>query len=179
MIALYSENRLDRNLFGWLMPMEWVNSINPIFIIVFAPVFAALWTKLGTRQPATPVKFGIGIVLIGIAFLLFIPVADVVAVPLLWLTLILFVCTMGELLVSPVGLSLATKVAPRSYPVMMVSLYNLSVALGTALAGSLAGSYSEENEVGYFGVIGAVTLGVGLLVLAIAKPVRRGMRGVL
>ncbi|KFC50290.1 hypothetical protein GY12_20845 [Micrococcus luteus] len=76
------------------------------------------------------------------------------------------------------GLSLATKVAPRSYPVMMVSLY-LSVALGTALAGSLAGSYSEQNEVGYFGMIGAVTLGVGLLVLAIAKPVRRGMRGVL
>ena len=178
-IALYSEHRLDRNLFGWLMPMEWVNSINPIFIIVFAPVFAALWTKLGTRQPATPVKFGIGIVLIGIAFLLFIPVADVVAVPLLWLTLILFVCTMGELLVSPVGLSLATKVAPRSFPVMMVSLYNLSVALGTALAGSLAGSYSEQNEVGYFGTIGAVTLGVGLIVLAIAKPVRRGMRGVL
>ena len=105
--------------------------------------------------------------------------ADVVAVPLLWLTLILFVCTMGELLVSPVGLSLATKVAPRSFPVMMVSLYNLSVALGTALAGSLAGSYSEQNEVGYFGMIGAVTLGVGLLVLAIAKPVRRGMRGVL
>ncbi|MBD4384373.1 MFS transporter, partial [Xanthomonas citri pv. citri] len=101
-IALYSEHRLDRNLFGWLMPMEWVNSINPVFIIVFAPVIAALWTKLGTHQPATPVKFGIGIVLIGIAFLLFIPVADVVAVPLLWLTLILFVCTMGELLVSPV-----------------------------------------------------------------------------
>ena len=106
-------------------------------------------------------------------------VADIAAVPLLWLTLILFVCTMGELLVSPVGLSLATKVAPRSYPVMMVSLYNLSVALGTALAGSLAGSYSEQNEVGYFGTIGAVTLGVGLIVLAIAKPVRRGMRGVL
>ena len=62
---------------------------------------------------------------------------------------------------------------------MMVSLYNLSVALGTALAGSLAGSYSEQNEVGYFGTIGAVTLGVGLIVLAIAKPVRRGMRGVL
>lgn len=178
-IALYSENRLDRNLFGWEMPMEWVNSINPIFIIAFAPVFAALWTKLGPRQPGTPVKFGIGIVLIGLAFLLFIPVADVLAVPLLWLALILFVCTMGELLVSPVGLSLSTKVAPRSFPVMMVSLYNLSVALGTALAGSLAGSYSEENEVGYFGVIGAVTVGVGLLMLAIAKPVRRGMRGVL
>ena len=178
-MAVYSDERLNWNILGMELSPNLVNSINPIFIIVFAPVFAALWTKLGTRQPATPVKFGIGIVLIGIAFLLFIPVADVAAVPLLWLTLILFVCTMGELLVSPVGLSLATKVAPRSYPVMMVSLYNLSVALGTALAGSLAGSYSEQNEVGYFGTIGAVTLGVGLIVLAIAKPVRRGMRGVL
>lgn len=177
-IALYSESRLDRVVGGWKIPMEWVNSINPIFIILFAPVFAALWTRLGRRQPGTPVKFGLGIVLIGLAFLLFIPVAGVAAVPLLWLTLILFVCTMGELMVSPVGLSLSTKVAPRSFPVLMVSLYNLSVALGTALAGSLAGSYSEQNETGYFGVIGAVTVGVGLVMLLIARPVGRALQGV-
>ena len=64
-MTVYSDKRLNRDLFGWEMPVPWVQSINPIFIIVFAPVFAALWTKLGPRQPATPVKFGIGIVLCG------------------------------------------------------------------------------------------------------------------
>ncbi|PNL18203.1 peptide MFS transporter [Micrococcus sp. FDAARGOS_333] len=177
-IALYSEQRLDRSVFGWDIPMEWVNSINPVFIILFAPVFAALWTRLGRRQPVTPAKFGLGLIAIGIAFLLFIPMASVAAVPLLWLTLILFVATVGELLVSPVGLSLSTKVAPAAFPVLMVALYNLSVALGTAAAGSLSGSYSADNEVGYFGVIGAVTVGVGVLMLVIAKPVHRAMRGI-
>ncbi len=177
-IALYSEQRLDRSVFGWDIPMEWVNSINPVFIILFAPVFAALWTRLGRRQPVTPAKFGLGLITIGIAFLLFIPMASVAAVPLLWLTLILFVATVGELLVSPVGLSLSTKVAPAAFPVLMVALYNLSVALGTAAAGSLSGSYSADNEVGYFGVIGAVTVGVGVLMLVIAKPVHRAMRGI-
>lgn len=177
-IAIYSEQRLNRNVFGWDIPMEWVNSINPIFIIVFAPVFAAMWTKLGRRQPVTPAKFGMGLIAIGVAFLLFIPMAPVAAVPLLWLTLILFVATVGELLVSPVGLSLSTKLAPTAFPVLMVALYNLSVALGTAAAGSLAGSYSPDNEAAYFGVIGAVTVGVGVLMLLIVKPVHRAMRGI-
>ena len=178
-IALYSETRLNRDLFGWQMPMEWVNSINPIFIILFAPVFAALWTKLGRRQPVTPTKFGLGIIAIGIAFLLFIPQADVTAVPLLWLTLILFLATTGELLVSPVGLSLSTKLAPAAFPVLMVALYNLSVAIGTALAGSLASFYSTETEATYFGVIGVATIAIGLLMLAIKKPVARAMRGLI
>ena len=177
-VALYSENRLDRVVAGWEAPMEWVNSINPVFIIAFAPIYAALWTRLGNRQPSTPVKFGIGILLIGLAFLLFIPMAGVASVPLLWLTLILFVMTLGELMVSPVGLSLSTKLAPAAFPVMTVALFNLAVALGSALAGSLAGSYSEQNEAGYFGVIGAVTVGVGLLMLLLAPAIRRGMRGV-
>ena len=177
-VALYSENRLDRTLFGTEIPMEWVSSINPIFIIAFAPVFAALWTRLGDRQPSTPVKFALGILLIGAAFLLFIPASGFLAVPLLWLTLILFVMTMGELMISPVGLSLSTKVAPAAFPVLMVALYNLSVALGTALAGSLAGSYTAENEAGYFGVIGGVTIAVGVVMLLLAPAVRRGMRGV-
>ena len=178
-IALYSETRLDRDVAGWTVPMEWVNSINPVFIILLAPLFAVLWTRIGRRQPSTPVKFGMGIILIGLAFLMFIPVADVARVPLLWLTLILLVATLGELMVSPVGLSLSTKLAPAAFPVMMVALYNLSVALGSAAAGSLAGSYSPEDEVAYFGTIGAVTVGVGLVMLLIARPVRRGMRGVL
>ena len=177
-ITLYSDTRLNREILGWEMPISWVQSFNPFFIIVLAPVMAALWTKLGTRQPITPRKFGVGIMLMGSAFLLFLPMAAVVSVPVLWIAMIMLVATVGELWLSPVGLSLATKLAPRSYPVMMMALYNLSVALGTALSGALAGFYSAENEVGYFGVLGAVTIAIGVLMLLVAKPVGRAMRGV-
>ncbi|MFC7402123.1 peptide MFS transporter [Citricoccus sp. GCM10030269] len=177
-ITLYSDTRLDRNLFGWEMPIPWVQSINPVFIILFAPVFAWLWTRMGKRQPNTPVKFAIGIALMGAAFLLFLPMVSTAAVPVLWIALILFAATMGELLVSPVGLSLSTKLAPVNYPVLMVALYNLSVALGTALAGSLAGFYTAENEGAYFGVLGAVTIAIGVVMLIVSKPVHRAMRGV-
>ncbi len=177
-ITLYSDTRLNREILGWEMPISWVQSFNPFFIIVLAPVMAALWTKLGTRQPITPRKFGVGIILMGSAFLLFLPMAAVVSVPVLWIAMIMLVATVGELWLSPVGLSLATKLAPRSYPVMMMALYNLSVALGTALSGALAGFYSAENEVGYFGVLGAVTIAIGVVMLLVAKPVGRAMRGV-
>jgi len=178
-ITLYSDTRLNRNVLGWEIPIPWVQSFNPFFIITLAPVMAALWTKLGGRQPTTPRKFGVGIILMGSAFLLFLPMASVVSVPVLWIGLIMLVATVGELWLSPVGLSLATKLAPKAYPVMMMALYNLAVALGTSLSGALATFYSAEHEVAYFGALGAVTIAIGLLMLLLAKPVSRGMRGVL
>ena len=181
-LTIYSDTRLDRDLSlpfigSWTMPISWVNSFNPFFIILLAPVFAALWTTLGHRQPVTPTKFGLGIALMGSAFLLFLPMADVEGVPVLWTALIMLVATCGELMLSPVGLSLATKLAPHAFPVMMVALFYLSVALGTALSGSLAGFYSEANEVPYFGILGAVTIAIGVLMLAVSKPIERLMRG--
>ena len=177
-ITIYSDTRLDRSFGDWTMPISWVQSFNPFFIIVLAPVFAALWTRLGTRQPVTPTKFGLGIVLMGSAFLIFLPMVGVSSVPVLWAALILLVATLGELLVSPVGLSLATKLAPQRFPVLMVALFYLSVALGTALSGSLAGYYSEQTEAGYFGTLGAVTIAIGAVLLLISRPVTRMMRGV-
>lgn len=177
-VTIYSDTRLDRNIFGWEMPIPWVQSINPVYIILFAPLFALLWTKLGKRQPNTPMKFGLGIILMGAAFLLFLPMVSTPSVPVMWIALVLFSATMGELLVSPVGLSLSTKLAPAAFPVMMVALYNLSVALGTALSGSLAGYYSRETEASYFGILGAVTIGIGVVMLLIAKPIHRAMKGV-
>ena len=182
-MAVYSDQRLNRDidLFGvihWVMPVSWAQSFNPFYIIVFAPVFALLWTKLGKRNPTTPVKFAIGIILMGSAFLLFLPMAGVASVPVLWIGLIMLVATWGELSLSPVGLSLATKLAPERFPVLMMALFNLSLALGTALSGTLSGFYSADNETAYFGTLGAVTIGIGLVMLALAKPIGKGMRGV-
>ncbi|MBM6623328.1 peptide MFS transporter [Micrococcaceae bacterium RIT802] len=177
-IAVYSEQRLDRNLFGWEMPASWTQSINPVFIIVFAAVFAGIWTKMGEKQPSTPLKFGGALVVMGIAFLVFIPLNSLEKTPLLALAGILFLFTMAELLLSPIGLSVATKLAPVAFTTQMVALFYLSVSLGTTLAGILAGFYTEGNEVPYFLVLGGVSIVLGIALAASVKPIKALMSGV-
>ncbi|MFD3400233.1 peptide MFS transporter [Kribbella sp. NPDC058693] len=179
-VTVYSDQRLDRNIFGWEMPVSFVQSINPVMIIVLSGVFAALWTKLGSRQPSTPIKFSAGLAVMGIAFLLFLTMAGggPNSAPLLGLAGILLVFTIAELLISPVGLSLSTKLAPEAFRTQMVALFFLSVALGTAMSGVLAKLYSTEHEAPYFGVIGVVALVLGGLLALASGPIKRLMRGV-
>ncbi|MDY0908304.1 peptide MFS transporter [Microbacterium sp. CFBP9034] len=179
-LTIYSDKKLDRNIFGWEMPVPFVQSINPIFIIILSGVFAALWTKLGTRQPSTPVKFGLGVIIMGLAFLLFLPFANggPNSTPLLAIVGILFVFTVAELLISPVGLSVTTKLAPNAFHTQMVALFFLSVALGTAIAGWLAEFYNPDNEVPYFSILGAIAIVLGIALLVSVKPVLKLMRGV-
>jgi len=178
-VALYADKRLDRTVLGWEMPASWVGSINPVFIIVFAGVFAALWTKWGNRQPGTPVKFAVSLMVMGAAYLAFIPFAGMAAVPMLAIVFILLLFTVAELLLSPVGLSLATKLAPAAFQTQMVALFFLSVSLGTAMSGVLAQWYDPSNESPYFLVIGLVAIGFGVLLLLAAKPIKKLMAGVL
>ena len=180
MLTIYSDQRLDRSILGWEMPVSWVNSINPIFVIILSGVFAAIWTRLGTRQPSAPVKFALGAIVMGVAFLLFLPWANGApnSTPLIAIIGILFVFTVAELLLSPVGLSVATKLAPQAFTTQMVALFFLSVALGTAISGQLAGLYSSENEVAYFGILGGIAILLGGLLALFTKPVLRLMAGV-
>ncbi|QYN23629.1 peptide MFS transporter [Amycolatopsis sp. DSM 110486] len=179
-VSVYSDQRLDRNLFGWDMPVSWVNSINPVFIIIFAPIVAAIWTKLGPKQPSTPMKFVLGTVLMGLAFLLFLPMTGtgVNGSPLIALAGILLVFTIAELMLSPVGLSLSTKLAPKAFRTQMVALNFLSVSLGTAMSGKLAESYDVHDETPYFSIIGVVAIVIGLVLLALIPFIRRLMKGV-
>jgi POT family proton-dependent oligopeptide transporter len=179
-VTIYSDERLDRNLFGWEMPVSWVQSINPIMIIALAGVFAATWTRLGSRQPSSPIKFALGTVLMGVAFWLFIPMADGGAnsAPLLGLVGVLLFFTISELLLSPVGLSLSTKLAPAKFRTQMVALFFLSIALGTAMSGLLSGYYDPKDEVPYFAVLGGAAIVVGLVLAALTKPLQKLMSGV-
>jgi len=179
-LTVYSDERLNRNLFGWEMPVSWVQSINPVFIIVLSGVFAAIWTKLGTRQPSTPVKFALGAIAMGGAFLLFLPFANGPAnsTPLLAIIGILFVFTVAELLLSPIGLSAATKLAPTAFRTQMVALFFLSVSLGTAISGWLVKFYDPKNEVPYFSILGGIAILVGIGLLLSVKPVLALMKGV-
>ena len=179
-LTVYSDSQLNRDIFGWTMPVSWVQSINPVFIIILSGVFAAIWTKMGDRQPSTPLKFAAGTVVMGIAFLLFIPMASTEpnSAPLLGLIGVIFVFTIAELLLSPVGLSLATKLAPQAFHTQMVALFFLSVALGTALSGTLAEFYSVDNQVPYFGVLGAIAIVIGIILAVMTPWLKRLMGGV-
>lgn len=177
-MALYSDTRLNWNILGMELKPSLVNSINPIFIIIFAPLFTIMWDRLGKRQPTTVVKFALGIIGVGIAFLIFLTQAGNMSVNVGWIVLILFVCTIAELAISPVGTSLSTKLAPARHRVNMVALYFTSVALGTVLAGWLAKFYSVETEVPYFTTLGIGTIMVGLLLWAMNKWITHKMSGV-
>lgn len=179
-VTIYSDKRLDRMLFGWEFPVSWVQSINPIFVIILSGVFAAIWTKWGAKQPSTPLKFAAGTVVMGLAFFLFLfwVGGGANSTPLLAMIGILLVFTIAELLISPVGLSASTKLAPHAFQAQMIALYFLSVALGTAMSGQLAKLYSPATEGIYFGVIGAVAVVIGVVLAVMSPWVLRMMRGV-
>ncbi len=174
-LPIYTVDRIDLTVFGWDMPPAWVQSINPVFIIVLSGVFAAVWTKLRDRQPSTALKFALSNIVMGVAFLLFLPHADggPQSVPILVITGILFVFTVAELLLSPVGLSAATRLAPRAFTSQMVALFFLSVALGTALSGVLSGWYDPTHEVPYFGILGVVSIALGVLLAFSSRRITR------
>ncbi|MQA09174.1 MAG: MFS transporter [Pseudonocardiaceae bacterium] len=184
-LAIYAETRVNLNVFGWEIPPAWFESVEPLFVVLLAPAFAALWTKLATRQPSTPIKFSLGVGFMGGAFLIMALLGEIrgedVVNPLL-LVLVLVVFVVGELCLSPVGLSVSTKLAPARYRAQMVALFFLSVAAGTAVAGKLAGHYEEFTASGdeplYFGILGGIAVGLGVLSALISPFIRRLMSGV-
>lgn len=179
-LAIYADQRLNRNIFGWEMPPSMVQTINPMLIIILAGVFAAMWVKLGDRQPSTPVKFAIGTAIMGVAFLCFIPFAGGAngTVPLLAYVFIILLLTLAELSISPVGQSLATKLAPKAFHSQMVALFFLSISLGSAASGTLSRFYTAETEVPYFLALGGASIAVGAVLFLIRKPVLRLMGGI-
>ena len=179
-LAVYSDERMNWSIFGWTAPSSWIGSIEPVWIILLSPLFALMWTRLGNRAPTTPRKFAYGVIGMGIAFLLFLPMAGTEgkAVPALLIFGILAVFAISELLLSPIGLSVTTKLAPEAFRAQMMALYFFSVGLGTSMSGVLAGYYDPAREFAYFGIIGAVAILAGVVVFAIAPWISRLMEGV-
>jgi POT family proton-dependent oligopeptide transporter len=179
-LAVYSDERMNWSIFGWTAPSSWIGSIEPVWIILLSPLFAAMWTKLGNRAPTTPRKFAYGVIGMGVAFLLFLPTAGTTgkAVPALLVAVILAAFAVSELMLSPIGLSVTTKLAPQAFRAQMMALYFFSVGLGTSMSGVLAGYYDPSSEFAYFGIIGAVAIAVGLVVFALSGWISRLMEGV-
>jgi POT family proton-dependent oligopeptide transporter len=171
---------MNWSIFGWTAPSSWIGSIEPVWIIVLSPLFAIMWTRLGNRAPTTPRKFAYGVIGMGLAFLLFLPMAGTTgkAVPALLVVGIMAVFAVSELLLSPIGLSVTTKLAPEAFRAQMMALYFFSVGLGTSMSGVLARYYDPAHEFAYFGIIGAVAVFAGVVVFAIAPWISGLMEGV-
>ncbi|OBF33573.1 MFS transporter [Mycobacterium sp. ACS1612] len=179
-LAVYSDERMNWSIFGWTAPSNWIGSIEPVWIIALSPLFAIMWTRLGNRAPTTPRKFAYGVIGMGLAFLMFLPMAGTTgkAVPALLVVGIMAVFAISELLLSPIGLSVTTKLAPEAFRAQMMALYFFSVGLGTSMSGVLARYYDPAHEFAYFGIIGAVAILVGVVAFAIAPWISRLMEGV-
>ncbi|MFV8051776.1 peptide MFS transporter [Mycobacterium sp. 48b] len=179
-LAVYSDERVNWSVFGWTAPSNWIGSIEPVWIILLSPLFALMWTRLGNRAPTTPRKFAYGVIGMGAAFLMFLPMAPTTGkvVPALLVAGIMVVFAVSELLLSPIGLSVTTKLAPEAFRAQMMALFFFSVGLGTAMSGVLAQHYDPAHEFAYFGVLGVVAILVGVLVLLMSPRISRLMEGV-
>jgi POT family proton-dependent oligopeptide transporter len=148
---LFADRHTDRMIFGWDMPAGVLQAVNPALIIIFAPVFAAVWVSLGRRNldPSSPAKFGLGLILMGAGFLVMYLAAGFVVqgekVLPTWLLLTYLLHTFGELCLSPVGLSSMTKLAPARFVGQVMGVWFLATAVGNNLAGQFAGEIDPDN----------------------------------
>ncbi len=187
-LNLFAERYTDRNIFGWLMPASWLQSVNPVFIITLAPVFGWLWVALAKKnlEPSTPVKFALGLIFLGLGFLVmmfasFYVVGGNQVLPT-WLIMTYLLHTTGELCLSPVGLSAVTKLAPKKLVGQMMGVWFMSIAFGNLIAGRVAGQFDQEAISAnpellpdLFWLIVMTTVGGGLLLLIFSKPIRKLM----
>ena len=175
--TLFGERSTDMMIFGWEAPVTWLQSVNPLFIIILAPVFASLWVQLGSKNPSIPLKFAYGLIQLGIGFLVLAWGAtyalDGNLVSPMWLIVTYFLHTTGELCLSPVGLSSITKLSPRRFVGQMMGIWFMAAALGNLLAGLVAGLIESLPLPQLFGTVCLTTAGSGLILLAFAKPIRK------
>lgn len=149
-LTFFAQEQTDRHIFNWEVPSSYFQSINAVAIVIFAPIFALIWTKLGAsnREPSSPVKQSLGLFLLAVGyFIIAIGVKDIdpsVKVSLFWLVTLYTVHTFGELCLSPIGLSMVVKLAPVRFASLLMGVWFLSTATANKFAGDLSSLYPEE-----------------------------------
>lgn len=152
-LTFFADEQTNRSLFGWEMPASYFQSFNPVFVVVFAPALAFLWKKLGQKNldPASPTKQAFGLFFLALGYLVIaLGVKNVepgVKVSILWLTSLYFIHTMGELMLSPIGLSMVNKLAPMRFASLLMGVWYLSNATANKFAGMLSGLYPEAGKI--------------------------------
>jgi POT family proton-dependent oligopeptide transporter len=150
-LTYFADEQTDRTVFGWEMPASFFQSFNPVFVVLLAPLFSSLWLKLGQKnlEPASPVKQSLGLFFLALGYLLIAygvkGVESGMKVSIMWLTGLYFIHTMGELMLSPIGLSMVNKLAPVRFASLLMGVWYLSMATANKFAGMLSGLYPENG----------------------------------
>jgi POT family proton-dependent oligopeptide transporter len=183
-IALFADQLTRTEVMGRAFPSAWLLSLNALFVIMLAPLFALAWVRLGAHQPSSPMKFVLGLFFLGLSFLLMVPAALLTAqgrVSALWIVGLFFLQTVGELFLSPVGLSTMTKLAPMRLVGLMLGVWFLGAAWGNKLAGVLGSGFTATDASGLavFFLQQAALVGVATVLLLVLVPwVKRLMGGI-
>jgi POT family proton-dependent oligopeptide transporter len=180
-LQLWADERTNWSLLGLTIPSSWFQAFNPAMIFIFAPVLNMFWARQAERgrEPSSVVKMGIGCILCGLAYILMILAAQ--SVPegqrgsIVWLLGTVFVFTMGELYLSPIGLSLVTKVAPARIVSMMMGVWFLSSFAGNYMAGFLGTFYSVMDKVTFFLMLCGIGVVTGIIFLVVRKPLEQAI----
>jgi POT family proton-dependent oligopeptide transporter len=181
-LNLFAERSTDRNLFGFQFPASWFQFVQPTLVVILAPIFAWIWVKLGSKEPPSPAKFSLGLLFGGLGFLILVPAANAASqgtlVSLWWLNTTYFLHTIGELCLSPVGLSAMTKLAPQRVAGFMMGFWFVSISIGNFLAGRAASAYESMPLPSLFGFVAALGIGAAILLALLAAPTVRLMSGI-
>jgi POT family proton-dependent oligopeptide transporter len=181
-LNLFADRATRTTVLGWSFPSSWFQSLNALFIIIFAPMFAWLWITLGSREPSSPTKFSFGLIGAGLGFLILIPAAvastDGTQVSPMWLTGTYLIHTWAELCLSPVGLSSMTKLAPVRIAGLMMGVWYLGSSVGNYIAGQLAGFYEEMPLEQLFGAVSVLPIVSGIALFLLARKFTAMMHGV-
>jgi POT family proton-dependent oligopeptide transporter len=179
-LNLFADRSTRNEFLGFGFPSSWFQSLNALFIIILAPVFAWLWVSMGSKQPSSPVKFAIGLIGVGIGFIILVPAAQSAAtggtlVSPMWLTTAYMIHTLAELCLSPVGLSSMTKLAPARVVGSMMGIWFLGASVGNFMAGRMAGFYEQLPLESLFLAVSLLPIAAGIVMLVLAPRFKRLM----
>jgi POT family proton-dependent oligopeptide transporter len=180
-LTLFADRYTRLEVMGFSFPSSWFQTVQPICVILLAPVFAWLWIRLGTREPSVPAKFALALLFMAASFAVLVPAGAMaqagtgVRVSPMWLVGAYAISELGELCLSPVGLSAVTKLAPVRILGLMMGVWFLSNSFGNKLAGWAAGFISTMPLETLFGVVTGVLAAAALVMFALIKPIRRLM----
>jgi proton-dependent oligopeptide transporter, POT family len=177
-LNLFADRNTNRAVFGHQFPASWFQSVQPLFVISLAPVFAWLWLAMGRREPSSPGKFTLGLLFVGLSFAIMVPPARGGLVSPWWLVGCYLLATLGELCLSPIGLSAMTKLAPARIGGFVMGIWFLGTAVGNWLAGRAGGLFESMPLPQLFGAVAASALVAALVLAALLKPTVRMMSGV-
>jgi POT family proton-dependent oligopeptide transporter len=181
-LSLFAERSTNRVVFGFDFPASWFQFVPALFVMILAPLFAWLWIALGKREPSSPAKFAWALLFGAIAFAILVPPARAAIKGALvspwWLTSTYFLQTVGEMCLSPVGLSAMSKLAPARVAGLMMGLFFVSISIGDYMAGIAASLYESMPLPELFGVVACIAFGAAMVLVLLVKPTVKLMSGV-